>query len=97
MATGLVVLEGGPATASNVEVSSEPVTTVAQAEPEPAPRTQRVAPAPAPTPEAPAPAPAPVMEIEPVKALPQTGSSLPVLGLLGLSLLAVGGITRFRG
>jgi LPXTG-motif cell wall-anchored protein len=37
------------------------------------------------------------MEIEPVKALPQTGSSLPVLGLLGLSLLAVGGITRFRG
>jgi LPXTG-motif cell wall-anchored protein len=97
MATGLVVLEGGPATASNVEVSSEPVTTVAQAEPEPAPRTQRVAPAPAPTPEAPAPAPAPVMENEPVKVLPQTGSSLPALGLLGLSLLAVGGITRFRG
>ena len=97
MATGLIVLEGQPSTASNVEVSSEPVATVAQAEPEPAPRTQRVAPAPAPTPEAPAPAPAPVMENEPVKALPQTGSSLPALGLLGLSLLAVGGITRFRG
>ncbi|MEZ5332731.1 MAG: LPXTG cell wall anchor domain-containing protein [Thermoanaerobaculia bacterium] len=94
-ATGLVVLDEGMDMASNVEVSSEPVATVAQAEPEPAPRMQRAAPAPAPSPEAPAPAPAPMTE-EPTEALPQTGSSLPALGLLGLTLLALGGATRFR-
>lgn len=96
MATGLVILDGEPATASNVEVSSEPVATVAQAEPEPAVRTERAAPAPAPAPEAPAPARAPVMA-EPVEVLPQTGSTLPALGLLGLTLLAAGGVMRLRG
>lgn len=94
-ATGLVVLEDATDMASNVVVSSEPVATVAQAEPEPAERMQRVAPAPTPSPEASAPAPAPMTE-EPAEALPQTGSSLPALGLLGLTLLALGGATRFR-
>lgn len=92
-ATGFVVLEDNMAAAPNVEVSSEPVATVAEAEPEPAPRMERTAPAPAP--EAPAPAPT-TMTQEPAEELPQTGSSLPALGLLGLTLLALGGATRFR-
>jgi hypothetical protein len=60
-ATALVVREEDGA-AANVEASSVPLVTAAQAEPEPAPRTLRAAPAPAPAPEAPAPAAAPVME-----------------------------------
>ena len=59
------------------------------AEPAPAPAEVAAAPAPAPAPE-PAPAPALVAENTTPATLPQTGSSLPLLALLGFFSIAAG-------
>ena len=89
LATGLVVLEEGLAPRSAVRVTSEPVAVVAEAQPTPPPARRPVIPAPAPAPEP--------LEVERVEQpeLPQTGSNLPALGLIGLSLLALGSAVRW--
>lgn len=81
------------AMAQNVAPAPSPV---AQAAPAPEPQPTEVAkaepaptPAPAPQPEA-APAPAPAPQAAPAKALPKTGSDVPLIGLLGGLAVALG-------
>ncbi len=90
--TATIVTEKGQAPKATTKVAASGTAPKAKAEPAPV----AAAPAPAPPPAEPAPAPAP----EPVKVakkLPGTASSLPLVGLAGGALLALGaGLTLRR-
>jgi LPXTG-motif cell wall-anchored protein len=80
-----------PAPAEPAPAEPTPAAPVATAEPAPAPAPVEVAAAPqAPPPPAAVsePAPAPVVDNPPAQRLPQTGSNVPLIGLLGLLSLA---------